>query len=36
MRVVIGLLTGSPASRRMSLPSTPHWARVVRIDEDED
>jgi predicted metal-dependent peptidase len=36
MRVVIGLLTGAPASRRTSLPRTPEWARVVRIDEDED
>ena len=35
MRVVIGLLTGTPASRRVSLPRTPHWARVVRIDEEE-
>jgi predicted metal-dependent peptidase len=35
MRVVIGLLTGTPAGRHSSLPSTPSWARVVRIDEDE-
>lgn len=35
MRVVIGLLTGAPAGRRTSLPRTPEWARVVRIDEDE-
>ncbi|HVF32065.1 MAG TPA: VWA-like domain-containing protein [Acidimicrobiales bacterium] len=34
MRVVIGLLTGTPAGRYSSLPSTPHWARVVRIDEE--
>ena len=35
MRVVIGLLTGAPAGRRSSLPGTPSWARVVRIDEEE-
>jgi len=35
MRVIIGLLTGTPASRRTSLPRTPAWARVVRIDEDD-
>lgn len=35
MRVVIGLLTGTPVGRLTSLPSTPSWARVVRIDEDD-
>jgi predicted metal-dependent peptidase len=35
MRVVIGLLTGAPSGRLTSLPSTPSWARVVRIDDDE-
>lgn len=35
MRVVIGLLTGAPAGHRPSLPATPHWARVVRIDEED-
>ena len=35
MRVIIGLLTGTPASRLSSLPRTPAWARVVRIDEDD-
>ena len=34
-RVVIGLLTGTPAGRTSSLPPTPHWARVVRIDDEE-
>jgi predicted metal-dependent peptidase len=35
VRVVIGLLTGaSPSSRLPSLPPTPHWARVVRIDDE--
>jgi predicted metal-dependent peptidase len=35
VRVVIGLLTGaSPGARLASLPPTPHWARVVRIDEE--
>ena len=34
MRVVIGLLTMSAAGSRMALPATPHWARVVRIDEE--
>lgn len=35
MRVIIGLLTGTPAGRHTSLPRTPAWARVVRIDDDE-
>ena len=35
MRVVIGLLTGTPAGLVTSLPSTPSWARVVRIDDDD-
>jgi predicted metal-dependent peptidase len=35
MRVVIGLLTMSaPGARIGALPATPHWARVVRIDEE--
>jgi hypothetical protein len=35
VRVVIGLLSGAaPGSRLPSLPPTPPWARVVRIDED--
>ena len=35
VRVVIGLLTGAaPGARLGSLPPTPHWARVVRIDEE--
>lgn len=35
MRVIIGMLTGTPAGRMTSLPASPHWARVVRIDDDE-
>ena len=35
MRVVIGLLTmTAPGGRMGALPATPHWARVVRIDEE--
>jgi predicted metal-dependent peptidase len=34
VRVVIGLLTGASAGSRVSLPPTPAWARVVRIDEE--
>ncbi len=36
MRVVIGLLTGAPAGRMSSLPRTPSWAWVVRIDDDAE
>ncbi len=34
MRVVVGILTGIGPGRRTSLPPTPPWTRVVRIDDD--